>query len=110
MIPGLALDRREPRELRELVRGRPDQRQFALLRQRQQQVLVRQKNDLAVTVAPAFPLALAVLKIDAREDAAVEAEGMALVNDEVGVIGLQADCRQALLDGPSAVAQPVPAA
>ena len=102
VVPGLALDRREPRDLRELVGGRPDQRQFALLRQHQQQVLVGQQDELAMAVASALPLALAVLEVDAREDAAVEAEGMALVNDEVVEVGLQPDRRPALFDGPSA--------
>jgi hypothetical protein len=37
---------------------------------------------LAVAVAPPLPLALAVFKVDAREDVAVEAEGMPLVNYE----------------------------
>jgi hypothetical protein len=32
MVPGLALDRLEAREFRELIGGRLDQRQFALLR------------------------------------------------------------------------------
>src|SRR5450432_1541480 len=80
VVPGLALDRREPRELRELIGGRPDLRQHALLRQHQQQVLVVQQDQLAVAVASALPLALAILEVNAREDAAVEAEGMALVN------------------------------
>ena len=94
--------RREPRELRELVGGRPDQRQLTLLRQHQQQVLVGQQDELAVAVASALPLALAVLEVDAREDAAVEAEGMALVNDEVVEVRLQPVRRPALFDGPSA--------
>src|SRR5262245_47364064 len=32
VVPGLALERPEPRELRELVRGRPDKSQLTLLR------------------------------------------------------------------------------
>ena len=82
VVPGLARDRREPCELGELVGSRPDQRQLTLFRQHQQQVLVGQQDELAVAVASALPLALAVLEVDAREDAAVEAEGMAFVNDE----------------------------
>ena len=54
-----------------------------------------------MAVASALPLALAVLEVDAREDAAVEAEGMALVNDEVVEVRLQPARRPALLDGPS---------
>ena len=102
VVPGLALDRREPRELRELVGGRRDQRQFAFFRQHQQQVLIGQQDELAVAVASALPLALAVLEVDAREDAAVEAEGMAVVNDEVVEVGLQPDRGPALFGGPSA--------
>src|SRR5215471_18287452 len=102
VVPGLALDRLEPRQLRELVRGRPDKSQLSLLRQHQQQVLVGQQNELTVAVASALPLALAVLEVDAREDAAVEAEGMAFVNDEVVEVGLQPVRRPSRFDGPSA--------
>src|SRR2546428_7720322 len=76
VVPGLALDRRELRELRELVRRRPDQRKLALFREHKQHVLVGQQDELAMAVTPALPLASAVLEIYAREDAAVEAEGM----------------------------------
>src|SRR5215468_11712402 len=54
-----------------------------------------------MAVASALPLALAVREVDAREDTAVEAEGMAFVNDEVVVVGLQPDRGPALFDGPS---------
>src|ERR1035438_5880589 len=76
VIPGLAVDRREPRQL-------------PLFRQNQQQVLIGQQNELAVAVASSLPLALAVLEVDAREDAAVEAEGIAIMNDEVVEEGLE---------------------
>src|SRR6266404_1280447 len=102
VVPGLAFDRRGPRDLFELVRGRRDHRQLAFLRQHQQHVLVGQQDELAVAVASAFPRALAVLEIDAREDAAVKAEGMTIVNDEVVEVGLQPDRAPALFDGPSA--------
>src|SRR5215213_4887533 len=82
VVPGLALDRREPRELRELVGGRLDQRQLTFVRQHEQQVLVGQQDELAGAVVSALPLAFAVFEADTREDAAVEAEGMAIVNDE----------------------------
>src|ERR1039457_615125 len=101
VVPGLALDRREPCQLRELVGRRPDQRQLALLRQHQQQVLVGQQEELAVAVASALPLARAVLEVDARQDAVVEAEGMALVNHEVVEVWLQPFRGPALFDAPS---------
>ena len=41
VVPCLARHRLEPRELRELVGCRRDQGQFALLRQHQEQVLIR---------------------------------------------------------------------
>src|SRR5258705_11911102 len=66
VIPGLAFDRRYPREFCELVGGGRDKRQLTLLRQHQQQVLVGQQDELAVAVASALPLALAVLEVDAR--------------------------------------------
>src|ERR1700681_1388489 len=89
VVPGLALHRREPRDLGELVGNRRDTRKLALPRQHQQQVLVTQQEQLAVAVASALPLALAVLEVDASEDAAVEPEGMAVVYDEVFEIGLK---------------------
>jgi hypothetical protein len=50
-----------------------------VLRDHEQQVLLREQHQLAVAVASALPRAPAVHQIDAREDAAVEAEGVALV-------------------------------
>src|SRR5438034_9434293 len=102
MVPGLALDRRESRELFEFVWGRRDQRQLTLLRQHQQQILVGQQHELAVAVSSALPFALAILEVDARQNAAIEAEGMALVNDEVVEIRLQPDRCPELFSGPSA--------
>ena len=91
MVPGLALDRRHRRrDFRELVGSRPDQRQFTFLRQHQQQVLVGQQNELSVAVAAALPLPRTVVQVDARKNAAVEAERMALVHDEVVEVRLQA--------------------
>src|SRR5713226_6073850 len=63
VVPGLAVERREPRDLRELVGGRPDQRQLTLFRQHQQQVLIGQQDELAVAVAAALPLSLAVFEV-----------------------------------------------
>src|SRR5207248_11305393 len=67
VVPGLAFDRRESRELPELVWGRPDERQLTLLREHQQQVLIRQQHELTVAVPSVLPLALAVFQVDARE-------------------------------------------
>src|SRR5207249_11265064 len=77
VVPGLALKRRVTSDLRKLIGGRLDQRQLALFRQHQQQVLVGQADKLALPVASALPLALAVCEINAREEAPVEAVGMA---------------------------------
>src|SRR5713226_5656951 len=79
VVPRLALDRGKPRELFELVWSCADERQLTFLRQHQQQVLIGQQEDLAVAVASALPLARAVVEVDAGEDVAVEAEGMAFV-------------------------------
>ena len=92
----------EPRDLRELIGRRLDQRQLTLFRQHQQQVLIGQQHELAVAVASALPLARAVPQIDAREDAAVEAVGVALVHDEVVEVRLQPVRRPALRRRPSA--------
>src|SRR5206468_3530755 len=78
-----------PLDLRELVGRRLDQRQLTLFRQHQQQILIAQQHELTVAVASALPFARAVLEIDAREDAAVEAEGEAFVHDEVVEVRLQ---------------------
>ena len=53
--------------------------------------LIGQQHELAVAVASVLPLAPAVLQVDAREKAAVKAERMAFVNDEVVELGLQPD-------------------
>src|SRR5438046_7186202 len=50
----------------------------------------------------ALPLALAVLEVDARKDAAVEPEGITVMNDEVIEVRLQPGRRPHLLGGPSA--------
>jgi RNA polymerase sigma factor (sigma-70 family) len=94
--------RHELCQLLELVGGRSDQRQLTLLRQHQQQVLVGQQDELAAAVSSALPLALAVLEVDAREYGAVEAKGVAVVNDEVVEGGLQPGRCPALLESPSA--------
>ena len=99
VLPSIAGKRASSREL--VGRG-ADQRQLAFFRQHQQQILVGQQNELTVAVASALPLARAILEIDAREDVAVEAEGMALVNDEVVEVRLQPGRRPALFDIPSA--------
>ena len=65
MIPGLALDRCGVRKLRELVRGCSHQCQLTLFREHEQQILIAQQHELAVAVPAAFPLALAILEVDA---------------------------------------------
>src|SRR5260370_12764145 len=108
MVPGLALDRRESRDLLELVGGRPDQRQLTLLRHHQQQVLLGQQHELAAAVASALPLARAVLEVDARESAAVEAVGMAPVHDEVVEVETQPVRRPTLAPPPAPAFVPHP--
>src|SRR5205085_11969647 len=90
------------RELFEPVRRRADERQLTLLGQNQQQVLISQKDELAVAVTTVLPLALAVLQINAGENAAVEAEGMTVVKDEVVEVRLQPDRPPSLFGDPSA--------
>jgi hypothetical protein len=81
VVPGLSLDRREPHEFRELVGESP------LPARTHPPPIVPAANPGLTTgragggLASALPLAFAVLEVDAREAAAGEAEGMALVND-----------------------------
>src|SRR5687768_13576289 len=98
MVPGLALDRLESRELCERGRTRRDKRQLALFGQHQQQILVRQHDHLPVAVASPLPVALAIGEIDGREDATVEAERMAVMRDEVIEVRLQSSRCPALFD------------
>ena len=63
-----------------------------------------EQQHLAVPVAAALPLALAVLDVDARQDAAVEPERMILVDDEVVEVRLEAARRPPFLDVPTAAA------
>src|SRR5262245_31463640 len=83
VIPRFALDGGHARELREFVSGCRNQRELAFFRSHQQQILIRQEQQLPVAVAAALPFALAVSEIDAGENGPVEAERMAVVNDEV---------------------------
>src|SRR5262249_47894512 len=59
VVPRLALERLEPAELPVPVGARLDQRGLPLFREHQQQVLVRQQQDLAVVVAALLPKPLA---------------------------------------------------
>src|SRR5262249_4781960 len=52
MVPRLAVDRGEARDLGEAVGLRRDQRQLAFLGQHEQQILVRQEEELSVAVPP----------------------------------------------------------
>src|SRR6185437_14415675 len=64
-----------------------------------------------MAVSSALPFELAVREVDARENAAVETESVAIVNDQVVEEGIQVFRCPALLDGPSAgsVRNPEPA-
>ena len=101
VVPGLAVEYLESGELRELIWHRADQSQLTFFRQHQQQVLFGQEHELTVAVTSTLPLARAVLQVDAREDAAIEAKGVALVNDEVVEVGLQPARCPALIDAPA---------
>src|SRR5688572_26239316 len=64
VVPGLAVDGFESRNLGELVGRGVDQRDLSLFGEHQQQVLVGEQDELAVTVASALPRARAVLEPD----------------------------------------------
>ena len=90
MVPGLALNRGNARELGKTVRHRADEHELAFFREHQQKVLIVQEHKLAIAVASTLPLALTVGKIDAREDGAVKTECVALMDDEIVEVGLEA--------------------
>src|SRR5215471_10334555 len=90
MIPGLAVERLESCQLPELAGRRADERELALFRQHDQQILIREQDHLTVAVAPALPLARPVFEADARQDVAVESERVAFVHDEVVEVRLEA--------------------
>src|SRR5689334_16722773 len=90
MIPRLAVDRFEARDLGKLIGNSLHQRKFALFRNHEQQIFIFEQDQLAVSVTSAFPRPMAVAEIDARQDVAVEPEGMTFVNDEVVEVGFQA--------------------
>src|SRR5687767_10084822 len=102
MVPGLAGDARRAAEFLEPFRRRADKRQLSFFRQHEQRIVVRQQHKLAAAVAAALPLPRAVRQVDAREDGAVEAERVPLVNDEVVEPWLEAIRGPALADRPSA--------
>src|SRR5690242_13763751 len=89
MVPGLPLDAWDFCDFSELIRSCADQGQLALFGNHQQQILIGEQNQLAVAVAPAFPLALTVLQIDTREDTAIKAERKPFVNNEVVEVRLE---------------------
>ncbi len=64
VVPGLALDGRELRELCELF-GRVNQGQPTVLSQHQQEILLGQQNELTVAVPPTLPFALPILEVNA---------------------------------------------
>src|SRR5262245_66134336 len=63
-------------------------------------MLIGQQQELSGPVPSALPLALAVRHVDARENAAVDAERMAVVNDEIIEIWLEAGRCPAFFDCP----------
>ena len=73
-----------------------DQGELAFFRDHEQRVLIGQQDHLSLTVAAALPLPCAVREVDARENVAVEAEGMSLVHDEILEVRLQPARRPAL--------------
>ena len=73
MVPGLAFDGRNSRELSELLRRCRHERDVAVFRKHEQQILIGQQEELSVPVASALPFALAVLGVDASQNAAIEA-------------------------------------
>ena len=67
MVPGLPLDCLESRQLLVLLRSGFEQRYFPLLRDEEQQVLVREQEYLARAVASLFPFQFAFVEGDASE-------------------------------------------
>ena len=59
-----------------------------------------------MSIASALPLASAIFDVDAREDAAIEAECVAIVNDEVVEVWLQSCRCPPLFHDPSTRAAP----
>src|SRR6185503_6564622 len=89
MVPRFALYRRHFGDLRKLIAAGLNECEFAFLRQHEQQILIGQQHKLAIAVASALPLALTITEIDARENAAVESERIALMDHEVVEVRLQ---------------------
>ena len=77
MIPGLALDRRKPRELLVTLRRGPDQHDVALFGQHDE--VIAGEHELAVAVSTALPLQLARRGVDAGEDRFVQPVDVAVV-------------------------------
>ena len=101
MVPSLAADRRNARDLLELIRRGAHQRQITFFGKHQQQVLLGQQDELATAITAALPYTSAVSEVDARENAAIEAEGVPIVNDEVVEERLQPIRRPSFLGAPS---------
>jgi hypothetical protein len=62
---------------------------FAFVRDDEQDVLISDQHELSVAVAPALSLPRTVRQVDARQDAAVEAVDVAVVDDEVVEVRLR---------------------
>src|SRR5262249_32591433 len=65
VVPSLPLEGREARQLVELVRGGPHERQLPLLGQHEQQILIGEEDQLSMPVSAPLPLALSLLEVDA---------------------------------------------
>ena len=73
-----------------LVGGCGHEHEVPLLRNDEQKILLGEQEHLTGAVTAALPDALAGLEVDGREDRAIEAVGVALVDHEVAEVRLQA--------------------
>ncbi len=78
-VPGLAFEGGEAGDFRELVGSGAHEHEFSAFGDDDE--VVAGEQELAVAVAPALPLALACLHVDAGEDAFVQPVDVAVVQD-----------------------------
>src|SRR4051812_23184847 len=103
MVPGLTLDGLKAAEFVEPIWIDGDENDLSFLGKDQEQSLIRQQKNLAVAVAAFFPKALARFKLDAGENAVVEAVNVVFVHDKVIERRFQAFGSPMIYDGPLAV-------